>query len=102
MSKVSINSLFSKIVEESAEAKDSSKEDSNLSRVTENSFYFLTSSCFYISSSFFSIFTTVASNCSSKPCSVTIKLMMVHWAAISGLKWGFVNFVIKKSLKCRS
>jgi len=65
MSKVSINSLFSKIVEESAEAKDSSKEDSNLSRVTENSFYFLTSSCFYISSSFFSIFTTVASNCSS-------------------------------------
>lgn len=78
ISKVSINSLFSKIVEESAEAKDSNNEDSNLSKVTEYSFCFFTSSYFYISNSFFSIFTTVASNYSSKPYSVTMKLIMVH------------------------
>lgn len=66
------------MVAESAEARDSNKEDSNLSKVTEYSFCFFTNSYFYISNSFFSIFTTVANNYSSKPYSVTIKLMIVH------------------------
>jgi hypothetical protein len=66
------------MVAASAEAKDSNKVDSNFSKVTANSFYFFTNSYFYISNSFFSIFTTVANNYSSKPYSVTIKLIIVH------------------------
>lgn len=78
VSRVWISSLFSKMVEESALASDSRSWDSSLSRVTAKSFCFFTNSCFYISSSFFSMFTTVARSCSSRPDSVTMKLMIVH------------------------
>jgi hypothetical protein len=65
-------------VSESADASDSNKDASNLSNVTEYSFYFLTNSYFCISNSFFSIFTTIAKSYSSNPASVTIKLIIVH------------------------
>lgn len=78
LSKFSINSWLSKMVEGSADASDSNSDDSSLSKVTENSFYFFTNSCFYISNSFFSMFTTRANNYSSRPDSVTMKLMIVH------------------------
>lgn len=99
LSKLLINSWLSRIVAGSAEDKESSNCFSKVSRVTLNSFYFLTNSYFIISNSFFSMFTTMANSYSSRPLSVTMKLMIVHWAAVSGLKCGFYNFVTKKSLK---
>jgi len=87
------------MVEGSAEASDSKSNDSSLSNKTENSFYFFTNSCFCISNSFFSMFTTWANSYSSRPDSVTIKLIIVHCAAISGLKCGLTNLVTKNNLK---
>jgi hypothetical protein len=45
----------------------------------------LTSSYFVCSNSAFSLLTTLASNYSSRPDSVTMKLIKVHYEAISGL-----------------
>lgn len=70
--------------------------------MTWNSFCFFTNSCFKTYNSFFSTLTTMASNCSSNPDYVTMKLMIVHCAAISGLKCGLVSFVMRKSLNLRS
>lgn len=73
-----MSSLLSRMVLGSASDNETKSDSSNLSSVTENSFCFLTSSYLIISNSFFSMLTTAASNYSSRPDSVTMKLMMVH------------------------
>ena len=102
LSKFLISSTLSKIVAGSASDKDINNPSSNLSNYTENSFYCLTNSDLFISNSFLSILTTSANNYSSRPDSVTIKLIIVHYAAISGLKCGLNNFVIRNSLNLGS
>jgi len=102
LSRFSISSLFSKMVAESAEFKESSKVFSKRSKVSVNSFYFFTNSCFICSNSFFSMFTTIANNYSSRPLSVTMKFIIVHCAAISGRKCGLYILVTKYNLKLGS
>lgn len=102
LSRFAIKLLFSKIVDGSASDNYINKFSSNLSNYTENSFYYFTNSYLFISNSFLSILTTAANNYSSKPDSVTIKLIIVHYAAISGLKCGLYNFVIKNNLNLGS
>lgn len=101
-SRLAIKLLFSNIVAGSASDSCINKFSSSLSNYTENSFCYFTNSDLFISNSFLSILTTAANNYSSKPDSVTIKLIIVHYAAISGLKCGLYNFVIKNNLNLGS
>jgi len=94
-SRLSMSSLLSKMVAGSASESCFNRLLSSSSKTTLNSFCFFTSSCFLTYNSFLSTLTTMARSWSSRPPYVTIKLMMVHWAAISGLKWGFDNFVMR-------
>ena len=78
LSKFLINSTLSRMVAGSASDKDINNPSSNLSNCTENSFCYLTNSDLFISNSFLSILTTSANSYSSRPDSVTMKLMIVH------------------------
>mmetsp|Transcript_90030 Transcript_90030/g.275609 ORF Transcript_90030/g.275609 Transcript_90030/m.275609 type:complete len:314 (+) Transcript_90030:736-1677(+) len=83
-SRPSMSGKLSRIVAGSAADSWERRSSSSCESVTLNSFCFRTSSCFCCSSSGFSTFTTMARIWSSRPSGVTMKLMIVHWAAISG------------------
>ena len=84
-SKLFISSILSKIVASSASDNFLKTSSSLLISSASNSLISVTYFLIDSSNSGCSIFTTIANNWSSKPFSVTIKLINVHWATISGL-----------------